>query len=259
MKKKKKSNGSKRAKRALRTSRKNKDRPKKTTAKISGPTLVAFLLDETGSMMSCKQATISGFNEYIQTLKNTKQDISFTLTKFNSMKSELVHDCAPLNDVKELNDATYIPDNGTPLYDAIGSTVRSTEKNKNVKGKKVLVVIQTDGEENASKEYSRQMICDLIKEKEKSGWTFVFLGANIDAYQVANSIGVKASNTANYAVGKTGSAFAGVAMATANYACSAPIGKSVCDFYASAGVDVKNFVDEDEKKDSKQFKFDFKS
>jgi hypothetical protein len=246
---KKKLTGSKRARCALRTSRKNKAKTaKKPTGKISGPTLVAFLLDETGSMMSCKQATISGFNEYIQTLKNTKQDINFTLTKFNSMKSEIVHDCVELKDVKELNDQTYIPDNGTPLYDAIGSTIRSTEKNKESKKRKILVVIQTDGEENASKEFSRQNICDLIKEKEKAGWTFVFLGANIDAYQVANSIGVKASNTANYSTAKTGHVFRSMALATGHYGSTGQQGVASDCFYASAGVDVKSFVDEDEEK-----------
>ena len=247
----KKKSKSRKAKTAAKKNKKTKLYVKK--GQITGPTLVAFLLDETGSMMSCKQATISGFNEYIQTLKNTKQDINFTLTKFNSLKSEVTHDCVALKDVKELNDQNYVPDNGTPLYDAIGSTIRMTEKNKDLKKRKVLVIIQTDGEENASHEFTRDTICELIKEKEKAGWTFVFLGANIDSYKVANSIGVKASNTANYSTAKTEHVFRSMALATGVYGMSGYSGYGgSADFYASAGVDVKSFVeDADDKLKSK--------
>lgn len=234
---------SKRAKKAVRTAKKHA--VKKSATQISGPTLVAFLLDETGSMSSCKQATISGFNEYVNTLKNSKNKISFTLTKFNSASKEVVYDCVDIKDVKELNDSNYVPNHNTPLYDAIGATIRATEKNKDSKGKKVLVVIQTDGEENDSREFNQGKISDLIKEKEKSGWTFVFLGANIDAYKAASAIGVKASNTANYSTTKTDKVFRSMAMATQNYACNAQAGVTSDCFYASAGIDVKSFVDDE--------------
>jgi hypothetical protein len=242
-KSKKKVTKSKRAKKAMRTSKRNK--AKKQPVKLSGPTLVAFLLDETGSMSSCKQATISGFNEYVTTLKNSKNKISFTLTKFNSSKKEVVYDCVDIKDVKDLDDTNYVPNHNTPLYDAIGNTIRATENNKDSKGKKTLVVIQTDGEENDSREFNQQSISDLIKEKEKTGWTFVFLGANIDAYAAAKVIGIKASNTANYSTTKTDKVFRGMAMATQNYACNAQVGVSAECFYASAGVDVKSFVDDE--------------
>ncbi|NIP23783.1 MAG: VWA domain-containing protein, partial [Phycisphaerae bacterium] len=113
---------------------------------------VSFILDETGSMLSVKDQTISGYNEYLDTLKQEK-DVLFTLTKFNSAKVEVVYDAVKIKDVELLTADTYHPTATTPLYDAIGTTITSLEKaTKNKKGKK-LVVIQTDGLENASKEF----------------------------------------------------------------------------------------------------------
>lgn len=237
-------------KKAKKITKKKPSKPAEQAKSISGPTLVAFLLDETGSMSVCKQATISGFNEYIQTLKGSKHDISFTLTKFNSSKKEAIYDCVDIKKVKELNDSSYTPENNTPLYDAIGATIKSIESNPKSKKTKTLVVIQTDGEENDSHEFTREKICDLIKQKEKQGWTFVFLGANVDAYKVGASIGVKTSNTANYSVAKTGKVFNSMAVATMNYASTGMQGVTSDCFYTSAGIDVKSFVDDDKKKAS---------
>jgi len=158
-------------------------------------TYVSFILDETGSMKSVYQQTISGFNEYLNALKQNPKGVHFTLTQFNSEKVELVHDSVKLKTVPELTTATYRPNNMTPLYDAIGRTIDAIGRDK----ENVIIVIQTDGYENASKEYTRQMIYDLVKRKQEDGWTFVFLGADIDAYGAAMDIGVITSNTLNYA------------------------------------------------------------
>lgn len=179
---------------------------------------VGFLLDETGSMMGVKQQTISGFNEYIDTLKQgeNSKDIYFTLTKFNSGKVEIVYDAVPLNTVTNLSDATYKPASLTPLYDAIGISIRSLEKKVNKDN--VLVVIQTDGLENASREFTRQHIFSLIDEKKREGWTFVFLGADQDAWITSEGLGIAKGNTMSYQSAETKKAFTQVANASQVYA-----------------------------------------
>ena len=110
----------------------------------------------------------------------------------------------------------------TPLYDAIGKTVADTEKVlKEIKGKPaVICVVQTDGQENCSQEYSLSKIRSLIAEKEKDGWTFVYLGANLDAAKEAAFIGVNVANTVAYANTDAGTqqTFDSVAASTLKYA-----------------------------------------
>lgn len=159
--------------------------------------MVSFVLDETGSMSSVRDSTISGFNEYVQTLKENKdQSVIMTLTKFNSAKVEIVYENKPISKVPDLNVDTYIPAGLTPLYDAVGQAIRKAEKD--CKGKEVLFVIMTDGSENASKEFDRQKIFDLIKEKEKEKWTFAFLGAGKDAYAEGGKMGIAVANTMHF-------------------------------------------------------------
>lgn|SRR5512139_1431335 len=181
---------------------------------------VSFILDETGSMGSCKQQTIDGFNEYIQTLSGEKgsDSIRFTLTKFNSGKIHVAYDGVALDKVEPLNHTTYQPADMTPLYDAIGQTIRAIEKH--LEGKKkanVLVVIQTDGQENYSKEYNQLTIFNLIEEKKKLGWTFAFLGADQDAWLTSQKIGIDFGNTMSYSSSETHMAFATTARAAARY------------------------------------------
>lgn len=177
-------------------------------------TLISFILDETGSMQTVKSQTISGFNEYIETLQNDKssKNAKFTLTKFNSEKVEIVHDGIEITKVTPLTDATYQPNNTTPLYDAIGKTIQSIK----TKGA-VLIVIQTDGQENSSKEFTQRGIFDLIAEKKKEGWTFAFLGADMDAYAASSSLGISQGNTVNYNSTQTRGAMRVVANASLSY------------------------------------------
>lgn len=161
---------------------------------------INFILDETGSMWSVRDATIDSFNEYIQSLKlrpaNEANKIRFTLTQFNSSKTQVVCNAVPLMEVRKLTRDTYNPDFVTPLYDAIGSTITSMEHE--AKGANVLCVIQTDGFENASKEWDRQKIFNLITQKQREGWTFVFLGADQDAWAAGGQIGIPQLNTLSY-------------------------------------------------------------
>ncbi len=176
--------------------------------------LVSFILDETGSMQRVKGQTISGFNEYVNTLKSgdSANDIQFTLTKFNSEKVEVVHTAVSLNEVDKLTENTYHPGHLTPLYDAVGRTIASISKKK-----RVLIVIQTDGAENASQEYTRKDIFDLITEKKAKEWTFVFLGADQDAWAAGQAMGLDKGNVMSYASADTHGALRTLATATMSY------------------------------------------
>ena len=194
-------------------------------AKRKNKVVVNFILDETSSMHSVWDSTIDGFNEYLSTLKSDeKVNFLFSLTKFNSDKVDVVNVCDPVSKIKELTRDTYRPAAMTPLYDAIGQTVIETEKRlKEIKGKpSVLCVIQTDGYENCSREYNLEKIRSLITEKERDGWTFLYLGANQSAWEAGTMIGIAASNTASYSNTDSSSdaVFDSLGEVTLNYASS---------------------------------------
>ena len=178
-----------------------KKRMKKKAKKKVAKTIVNFILDETGSMTSCRSQTISGFNEYIKTLQKKAGNILMSLTKFNSEKVEIVYAATPIKKVPELTEATFSPAALTPLYDAIGQTIRAVEKES--EKAKVLMVIMTDGYENASKEFVQKTIFDLIKKKQdEDDWTFVFLGADQDAWEAGQKLGLHRGNVMSFASGE---------------------------------------------------------
>lgn len=195
-------------------------------------TLIAFLLDETGSMNLVKNQTIDGFNKYVDTLKKAETPMLMTLTKFNSLKNEVVYSALSVKEVLHLNNETYLPDAATPLYDAVGTTIASVDKELAHKrfNKKavpnVLCVIMTDGEENSSREYSREQIFKLVKDHEEQGWTFIFLGANQDAWETGASMGLSGGNILSYAVADTASVFNKLASSNVSYAAAATTGKT---------------------------------
>jgi hypothetical protein len=177
------------------------EKKKKNDAPPDDPhVIIAFLLDETGSMESVRQATISGFNEYVQTVNNQHPDALLSLVLFSTVKYDGVYRLTPLPVVAPLTFDTYKPNGGTPLYDCIARLIGETETAiAPIKPTpEVLFVIMTDGEENSSREYNRARIVELITRKEAAGWSFVYLGANQDAWQVGASIGVKASHAMTY-------------------------------------------------------------
>ena len=162
---------------------------------------VSFVLDETGSMNEHKSATISGFNEYVDGLRSRK-GLTMSLTKFNSGKVDVVYRDVPIREVLHLNNDTYTPNHMTPLYDAVGQTIRSFDKKS-----KVLMIIMTDGLENASREYTREHIFNLIRLKERDGWSFVFLGANQDAWVEGERMGMRRDKVSSYTMNDLGRKF----------------------------------------------------
>ena len=171
---------------------KRKKLSEKARALMNKPTLVAFLLDRSGSMNDCKAETITGFNAYIATLKErvlseAMLDMVFTLTQFDSLGIDLIHNAVPLKSVKDLTPETFAPRSMTPLYDAIGKTVRATQDKAGTKYK-VLFVTLTDGQENASHEFNLDSIRALIKEMEdKHAYTFAHIGVGADGWTATRS------------------------------------------------------------------------
>ncbi len=178
---------------------------------------VSFVLDETGSMQVCKKETIDGYNEYVNKLAQEHKNVRFTLTQFNANKLQVVHDAVKIGQVPEMTGETYRPDDLTPLYDAIATTIRRTE----IKAGKdsVLFIVMTDGEENASKEHDFKSVQALIEEK--SDWTFVYLGANQDAWAVGTKMGIAAGNTMSYAQSKTGETMSAMTQASSRFVTQA--------------------------------------
>ncbi len=191
--------------------------------------IVGFILDETASMGAVVDETISGFNEYLDTLQaqSEKEDlpIALSLTKFNAEKIKTLP-FERLGKVARLNRKNYVPTANTPLYDAVGQTIRSFESalsllGANTNDLRILFVIQTDGEENFSREWTKEKIQKLIKDKEKDGWQFAFLAADQDAWLAGHGMGMASpGNTMSYDSAFTKDAFHNAALSTVAYASS---------------------------------------
>ena len=156
---------------------------------------VILVLDETGSMQSIKEQTLSGLNEYIQTLQNDKEhSYKMSLVMFNSNALSMVFRDRDINTVYKFTDEHYHPNYMTPLYDAVAWAINNVETNDNV-----LLVILTDGYENASKEYTLDSISKLLDTKRKDGWQIIFLGADQDAWGLTGaSIGFTKGQTLSF-------------------------------------------------------------
>jgi uncharacterized protein YegL len=185
-------------------------------------TQVAIVMDKSSSMGTIRGSTISGFNEYIDTLKQKGEYCEVTLTYFDT-ETEQAFVKIPIKKVKNLTEDSYIPSGMTALYDGVGETIDALDKK--VKGNTpVLVVIITDGGENSSKEYTQRQVAAMIKKQEKKGWTFVFIGANQDSWATAQSFGLTSvQNVVNFNATDKGtkSLFRGMADATIMYARTA--------------------------------------
>ena len=165
-------------------------------------TIYHLIVDKSGSMQDCMEATINGFNEQVTRIKHKalefeEEEITIGLTTFNTYVDHHYFQLNP-NVVELLNVETYRPNGSTALLDAVGESTRQllrkfTESNLPTT---VIVVILTDGYENASKSYNLDKIRNMISELEETGkWTFSFIGATLDAVDVAASMSIKRQNS----------------------------------------------------------------
>ena len=186
-------------------------------------THIAVLIDRSGSMASVKDETISGFNHFLNEQKKAGDNATLTLVQFDSGGIDTLQEMTPIKAALDLTADTYQPRGMTPLLDALGKTIQSTGKQlatipETNRPDKVVFVVITDGLENASHEFTKAKIAEMIGLQEGTyKWQFVYLGANQDAFAEAHSMGVKRDNAADYAVQNMGAAFAATTSNVASY------------------------------------------
>lgn len=152
---------------------------------------LVFVLDKSGSMWDVEKDTIGGFNSFIRREKQSGKKTRVTLVLFDD-EYHILYTRKPIDEVSELTDKEYFASGCTALLDAIGRTILSLDGEV---AKKVMFVITTDGLENASREFKRKDIKKLI---ESHDWEFLFIGADIDSYSEAQTLGITGNRTANY-------------------------------------------------------------
>jgi len=162
-----------------------------------------FLLDRSGSMESCCQDTIDGFNSFIESQKQFGG--TMTLCLFDD-QFETVYEKMPIDDVPVLTDDTFVPRGGTSLLDAMGQVLKMELSDD------AMIIILTDGEENSSRMYTSAHVKDLVSLKP---WKFVYLGANQDAVLAASNIGIKTSY--GYDASRTPEVFRALSQTVSNY------------------------------------------
>ena len=148
-------------------------------------------------MDSIRAAAINGYNETLGAIKaaqlkhNDTQEHFISLAAFCSCGVDMIYDCTPINEATKLTKDKYNPCCLTPLYDAIGITVKALSKKTDaLEDAAVLVTIITDGAENASAEWSGQAVKALIDERKEEGWMFSYIGADHDVESAAASISI---------------------------------------------------------------------
>ena len=166
-------------------------------------TEMVFILDRSGSMSGLESDTIGGFNAMIRKQKKEEGTAYISTVLFDD-RTEVIHDRLTLDRVPEMTDKEYYVRGCTALLDAVGGAIHHIGNvhkyaREEDRPEKTIFVITTDGMENASRQYSYSKVKAMIeRQKEKYGWEFLFLGANIDAAKEAARFGIDAEFAANY-------------------------------------------------------------
>ena len=179
-----------------------------TEKKTNGQTELVFILDRSGSMAGLESDTIGGFNGMIAQHRSEGGDVLVSTVLFDH-EHEVVHDRVRIADVPALTSKEYYTRGCTALLDAMGDAIHHI---KNVhkyarpedRPARTMFIITTDGMENSSTRYTADQVRAMVKQQEEAGWEFVFLGANIDAVQVAGGLGIRAENAVEFACDAAG-------------------------------------------------------
>ena len=174
-----------------------------------GLTEVVFILDRSGSMSGLEADTIGGFNSMIEKQKREEGEAVISTVLFDD-KTEVIYDRVSIDKVTPMTDKQYYVRGCTALLDAVGGAIHHIGNvhkyaREEDRPEKTLFIITTDGMENSSRIYSYDKVKKMVeKEKEKYGWEFLFLGANIDAVSVAGRFGIGADRAIDYECDKEG-------------------------------------------------------
>lgn len=172
-------------------------------------TSINVIIDSSGSMNKLANDTIEGFNAFLAEQKLLPGEATISLTTFNTNVVN-VYNQIPIQEASPLTSKNYSTLGGTALLDAVGTAIDSLGNKLSLlkeeeKPSKVLFLIMTDGEENSSREYSKEKIKNMVShQQDKYNWAFVFVGANIDSFLEGASIGMNYSNTMNFAPSSEG-------------------------------------------------------
>ena len=202
---------------------------------------ITMVLDRSGSMEHIKGDVIGGFNKFLKEQQAIPGEATMTLVQFDDIY-EVVYEGKKLQEASLLDNTVYQPRGWTALLDAIGKTIDRTGKRlsdmpEDQRPEKVIFVIQTDGYENASKEFSNDIIMAMIiYQKNVYNWEFVFLGANQDAIATASKMGIGATHSMTFTSNAGG---------VANYYHS--VSQNLCNT-RNGIADSMAFTDEDRKK-----------
>ena len=181
-------------------------------------TEIAYILDRSGSMQPMQEPAVAAFNDFIKSQLDVPGDARLTLIQFDDAYEVPIAAC-PVQDIPQLTAATYTPRGMTALLDAIGRTIKDIDRRLSTlpdpeKPGKVILAIFTDGQENASREYTLKHISDLIRlYRDEKGWEFLFLAANQDAIASAGAMHMDAHLSANVSFSVQGLKSTGSAMA----------------------------------------------
>lgn len=168
-----------------------------------GLTEVIFILDRSGSMSGLEADTIGGFNSMIAKQKKEDGEAYISTILFDD-QTEVLYDRVPIRRIEPMNDNQYYVRGCTALLDALGGAIHHIGNVHKYAGEedrpeKTLFIITTDGMENSSRQYSYEKVKKMVeRQKKKYGWEFLFLGANIDAIEVAGRFGIAANRAINY-------------------------------------------------------------
>ena len=168
-----------------------------------GLTEIVFILDRSGSMSGLEQDTIGGYNSLIKKQKSEEGEAIISTVLFDD-QTEVLHDRVSIDSIQPMTEEQYYVRGCTALLDAVGGAihhignVHKYARKEDVPAK-TLFIITTDGMENASRRYSYEKVKHMIeRQKAKFGWEFLFLGANIDAIEVAGRFGIQPERAVNY-------------------------------------------------------------
>ncbi len=199
-------------------------------------TELVFILDRSGSMAGLEADTIGGFNAMIEKQKKAEGEALVSTVLFSNT-STVIHDRVDVQHVAPMTEREYQVFGCTALVDAIGDAihhignVHKYARSEDVP-QKTIFVITTDGMENASRQYSYEKVKKLVShQKEKYGWEFLFIGANIDAVETAARYGISRDRAVNYNADEKGThiLYESVAKAVCNVRASAPLGADWSD------------------------------
>ena len=202
-------------------------------------TLYHFVLDKSGSMSNCKETTIEGFNNQLKTIEELQkefpeQEFEVSLTVFDN-EVETLYSHVSINQFRPLTTNMYLPNGGTALLDAIGISINEIRiKNESLildNEMSVVMVILTDGMENASRQFSYHRIAEMIKNLEQTEkWSFSFLGADIDAIHTSRMLNIRRENVISFNKSDMNTMWNDISYSMRDYSTHKSMGQTKKDF-----------------------------